>query len=119
MDSPDGWAQGWVLEGEEAPSRMKRQQGGGGVMVWAGIVHQTIIGPFKVDEGVKLNSESLCAFLEKTYFRWYKGQNRGFKTKSVLSCTTMHYRMLHVSLRSFWRANEFQERGLWNGHPQV
>ena len=86
LDGPDGWAKGWVLDGEEAPTRMKRQQGGGGVMIWAGIVHRTIIGPFKVDEGVKLNSVSYCAFLEKTFLQWYKAQPRSFKTK----CTFMH-----------------------------
>lgn len=58
-----GWAKGWILEGEKAPSRMKRQQGGGDVMIWAGIiVARTIIGQFEVDEGVKLNSASYCAF---------------------------------------------------------
>ena len=46
LDGPDGWAKGWVLEGEEAPRRMKRQQGGGGVMIWAGIVDRTIIKIF-------------------------------------------------------------------------
>ena len=31
------------------------QQGGSSLMIWAGIVSQTIIEPFKVNEGVKLN----------------------------------------------------------------
>ena len=39
-------------------------------MIWAGIVDRTIIGPFKIDEGVKINSASYCAFLEMTFFRW-------------------------------------------------
>ena len=30
-----------------------RQQRGSGVMIWAGIVDQSIIEPFKVDEEVK------------------------------------------------------------------
>ena len=34
---------------------------GGSVMIWAGIVNQTI-GPFKVDEGVELNSANYCDF---------------------------------------------------------
>ena len=71
----------WSNNGEEAPRRMKRQQGGGGVMIWAGIVDRTIIGPFRVDEGVKLNSASYCEFLEKTFFHWYNGQPRRFRMK--------------------------------------
>ena len=60
---------------------MKQQQGGGGVMKWAGIVDRTIIGPLKIDEGVKLNSASYCEFLEKTFFRWYNGKPRRFRMK--------------------------------------
>ena len=65
----------WSNNGEEAPRRMKRQQGGGGVMICAAIVDRTIIGPFKVNEGVKLNSASYCQFLEKTSLHWYKSQH--------------------------------------------
>ena len=50
LDDPDGWAKGWVLDGEEAPTRMKCQQGGGGVMTWAGIVNQTFIVVFIVGQ---------------------------------------------------------------------
>ena len=60
---------------------MERQQGGGGVMIWAGIVDRTIIEPFKVDEGVKLTSASCCEFLEKTFIQWYNGQPRRFWIK--------------------------------------
>ena len=42
------------------------------VMIWAGIVDQTIIRPFKFDEGVKLNSANYCDFMDKTFFAWYK-----------------------------------------------
>ena len=66
--------------GEEAPISMKWQQGGGGV-IWAGMVDRTIIGPFRVDEGVKLNSASYCEFLEKTFIYWYNGKPRRFRMK--------------------------------------
>ena len=35
------------------------QQRGASVLIWAGIVDQTIIGSFKVDKEVKLNSANL------------------------------------------------------------
>lgn len=35
LDGPDGWACGWVQKGTEAPVRIRRQQGGGGVMILA------------------------------------------------------------------------------------
>ena len=58
----------------------KRQQGD------AGIVDQAIIGPFTVDEGVKLNSVNFCNFLDKTLFRLYKFQSHSFRVK----CVFMH-----------------------------
>ena len=58
LDGPDGFSRGWLADGSVRPSRSRRQQGGGGVMFWAGIVGSTIVGPFIVEEGVKLNSQN-------------------------------------------------------------
>ena len=55
-------------------------------MIWAGIVNDRIIGPFKVDDGVKMNSANYTAFLNANFFTWYRAQPRGFKTK----CMFMH-----------------------------
>ena len=44
------------LSNQDMPVTLRIQQGGGSVMIWGGIVNQTIIGLYKVDEGVKLNS---------------------------------------------------------------
>ena len=52
------------------PVVKRRQQKGGSVMIWTGIVDQTIIGLSKVDEGVKGNSVNYCDFLDKTFFAW-------------------------------------------------
>ena len=86
LDGPDGWWKGWVIEGEQAPWVARRQQGGGGVMFWAGIVKDRLIGPFKVDSSVKMNSETYSQFLDESFFKWYKRQSRQFK----LTCTFMH-----------------------------
>ena len=51
LDGPDGWVKGWILQNQTAPHRLRRQQGGGRVMFWAGIVGDTLLGPFKVPEG--------------------------------------------------------------------
>ena len=74
LDGPDGWARGWVLEDRPVPSRFCRQQGGGGVMFWAAIIKDTLIGPFRVPEGVKINAASYCNFLEETFFSWWRKQ---------------------------------------------
>ena len=54
------------------------------MMIWARIIDQTIIGPFKADGGVKLNSDSYCDFIDKS---------RIFKMK----CVFMHVNVPHIS----------------------
>ena len=39
LDGPDGWMSGWLLNGTTPQSKIRRQQGGGGVMIWAGIIN--------------------------------------------------------------------------------
>ena len=50
LDGPDGWARGWISFNNSAPVRVRRQQGAGGVMFWAAIVGDNIIGPFRVED---------------------------------------------------------------------
>ena len=50
------------------PLAKKRLQRDGSVMIWAGIIDQTNIEPFKVNKGVKLNSANYRNFMDKTFF---------------------------------------------------
>ena len=52
-------------------------------MIEAGINDQTMIGPFIVNEEVKLNSANKCDFMNKTFFALYKSQSLNFKVKCV------------------------------------
>ncbi|KAA8586919.1 hypothetical protein FQN60_000755, partial [Etheostoma spectabile] len=54
LDGPDGWARGWISNGHRAPLRVRRQQGGGGVLVWAAIIKDELVGPFRVEDGLKI-----------------------------------------------------------------
>ena len=72
LDGPDGWARGWITQGQSAPVQLRRQQGGGGVMFWAAIVGDQMIGPFRVEDGVKLNSEGYCDLLNANFVPWWK-----------------------------------------------
>uniref|UniRef100_A0AAY4C701 Oxysterol-binding protein n=1 Tax=Denticeps clupeoides TaxID=299321 RepID=A0AAY4C701_9TELE len=84
IDGPDGWARGWIGKGQRAPVRLRRQQGGGGVLVWAGIIKDDLVGPFRVEDGVKLNSQTYCQFLEDTFFKqWYRKKSASFKKNMV------------------------------------
>ena len=75
LDGPDGWAKGWILNGQKGKVLVRRQQGGVGVMFWAGIVGDQLVGPFRVPEGLKMNSDSYCAFLEENLVPWLEEQN--------------------------------------------
>lgn len=53
------------MDGAGGPSfghravRLRHQQGGGGVPVWAGINEDEVVGPVWVEDGLKLNSQNL------------------------------------------------------------
>ncbi|MEM9078998.1 MAG: transposase [Bacteroidota bacterium] len=70
LDGPDGWAKVWNPTGAKTPHRFRRQQGGGGVMFWAGIIGDELVGPFRVPEGVKLTSKSYINFLDDHLSQW-------------------------------------------------
>ena len=68
------------------PSEAQATAERGRVMFWAGIVGDKLIGPFRVPDGVKLDSQSSVYLLCDNFFAWYKSQSRSFKLK----CIFMH-----------------------------
>jgi len=70
LDGPDGWGKGWVANGQERHTRLRRQQGGGGVMIWAGIIGDELVGPVRVPDGVKITSQAYCKLLESVLLPW-------------------------------------------------
>lgn len=83
LDGPDGWSRGWICNERSTPFRLKRQQGGGGIMTWAGIIDGELVGPFRVEDGVKIDSASYCGFLSHTLLPWYRKQ-RAAKKKNMM-----------------------------------
>ena len=67
-DGRDGWMSGWLPNGTTPQSKIRRQQGGGGVMIWAGISNNQIVSPFRVPDRVKMCAESYVDFLKKIIF---------------------------------------------------
>ena len=49
-----GWSREWVIEGRQPEVNKRRQQGGGGVMVWAEIMGSNVVSPFRILESLKL-----------------------------------------------------------------
>ena len=70
LAGPEGWGKGWVGNGQQRHIRFRRQQGGGGVMIWAGIIGDELNGPVRVPEGVKINSEAYCQLLGLALHPW-------------------------------------------------
>ena len=52
LDGPDAWANGWIYFGDEGHRRLRSQQGGGGIMIWASIIRDNLVGLVRVPEGV-------------------------------------------------------------------
>jgi transposase len=74
LDGPDGWGKGWVGKGQERHIRFRRQQGGGGVMIWAGMIEYELIVPVRVPDGVKITSAAYCQLLESALLPWLEDE---------------------------------------------
>ncbi|CAI5686570.1 unnamed protein product [Oreochromis niloticus] len=50
----------------------------------SGHENDELVGPFRVEDGVKLNSQSYCQFLEDTFFKqWYRKKSASFKKNMI------------------------------------
>ena len=65
LDGPDIWMSAWLPNGTTPQSKIRQQLGGGGVMIWAGIINNQIVDPFRVTSGVKMCAKSCVDFLRK------------------------------------------------------
>ena len=74
LDGPDGWSKGWILHGQKYHQGLRRQQGGGGIMLWAGIIGDKVLGPWRIPEGTKITSNVYINFLKKNFEPWLKRQ---------------------------------------------
>lgn len=83
LDGPDGWSSGWLVDGHPVPTRLRHQQGGGGVMFWAGIMGRELVGPFRVPESVKMTSAKYVEFLTDHFLPWYRRKNYAFRNKII------------------------------------
>lgn len=83
LDGPDGWKRGWLINGGTPRLRFKRQQGGGGIMFWAGIIGDSLVGPFLVPDGLKMNSANYCQFLNDNFIPWLNSQNDNLRNNLI------------------------------------
>ena len=70
---------GWPLHGTTPQSKIRREKGGGNVMIWVEIIDNQIVGPFRVPDGVKMCAESYVDFLKKNFLPWYNMQPLAYK----------------------------------------
>ena len=107
-----GWAKGWILFHTDVFVTKRKQQGGDSRIIWARIVDKTI-EPFKVDEGVKLNSASNAIL-----WRWLSlhgtSPSSAVSKWSVYLCRTMLILMyLSFSMKSLSMKNyQTEDKGI-------
>ena len=50
----------------------------------AGIFKDELVGPFRVEDGLKINSQTYCQFLEDTFFKqWSRQKSASFKKTMI------------------------------------
>ena len=111
LDGPDGFSRGWALNKLYITVRLRRQQGGEGVMFWAAILGSELIGPFKVPDGVKMAAFTYTEFLEENLIPQIQLLEPGLQNNFVF----MHDNALsHASLmaRIFLRIHNFARKRL-------
>ena len=57
---------GWFAKGQERHHSFERQQGS--IIIWAGILGDEIMGPFRVPNRVKIISASYCQIFQSNVF---------------------------------------------------
>ncbi|KAI3358234.1 hypothetical protein L3Q82_003229 [Scortum barcoo] len=80
LDGPDGWpvAESAMMSTlTQTPARWRW------VLVWAGIIKDELVGPFQVEDGLRLNSQTYCQFLEDTFSQSYKEKSASFKKTMI------------------------------------
>ena len=78
LNGPNEWRRGWFCR--EGP---RPHEGGGGVMFWARIVGDELIGPFRVAEGVKMTAKFYIDFLKEHLVPWHKKRTLTFRKNMV------------------------------------
>ena len=69
-------------------------------MIWGGIIDNELVVPFKVEDGVKIDSAGYTQFLERNLMLWMKKKTAAFKKYGIyagqrtFSCFQIHQRMV-------------------------
>ena len=96
LDGPDGWRRGWCDTKALCPQRIRRQQGGGGVMFWATIVDDEHVGPLRIKDGLKMTAPTYIAFLRKHWLQWCMKKSLAFRNKMVFMQDNAHSHAAHL-----------------------
>lgn len=67
-DGLGSWQNGWCLKEVAQPVQLSHKQNGGGFMFWSELIDNEFIGPWKVDNVIKITS--ICIQLLKANFRY-------------------------------------------------
>ena len=97
LDGPDGWSKGWNSFRRDRHRRLRCQQGGGGIRIWAGIIGGVLVGPWRVPEGVKMTAETYIAFLQQNFEVTFKRMMilmQDNATSHVAKKTTVYLQLL-------------------------
>ena len=59
--------------------RLRRPQGGGGIMIWAGIIEGITVRPWRVYEGIQITAETYIEILKEHLEPWFKRSRIAFR----------------------------------------
>lgn len=81
LDGSDRWMNPGYSMVPTPHGVIRQQQGRRGVMIWAGMIHNQIVGPFHGPDAIKMCAESYVDFSKKNFVPLYKKQPLSLKRK--------------------------------------
>ena len=83
-------------------------------MFWAAIVGDQMIGPFRVEDGVKLNSEGYCDLLNANFVPWWK-KHPARQRKLLIFMHDNAPSHASITQKPGWSATDSSRNRSWSG----
>ena len=97
-----GWSKGSAGISAKLHTRFRRHQGGGGVMLWAEIIDNQLIGIVIVPAGVKIDSAAYCELFSEGLFLWLDDQSLSLRKKIAFMQNNAPSHSAKATISNIW-----------------
>ena len=89
-------------------------------MFWDGIINSTLVGPFTVRKGVKMNLKNYVDFLQANFMQWFNNKSKTFKNKMIFMHDNAPSHATRVTSQFMkWQGRKGKRFMVWLAHRPV